>query len=424
MGLRTGAGAREHAAGVLRPRAVRVLLGVTGGIAAVKAPQLVRRLREAGAEVRCVLTRAAESFVTPLSLEVLSGAEVYRDAYLAPGNGGVELHIEAAQWAEAICVAPATAHLLARLALGLADDFLTTTVLASRAPLILAPAMHTAMWEQESVREHVARLTGRGVRLVGPVAGALASGEIGLGRMSEPEEIAAAVAEIWAGQHDLRGRTVLVTAGPTHEPIDPVRFLGNRSSGKMGFALADEAARRGARVILVAGPVALPTPPSVERLDVETALQMQERVRIWAPRADLIIMAAAVADFRPTRAGATKIKRERGVPVIDLVANPDILAELPAIAPQAVRVGFAAETDELARNATAKLERKQSDFLVANDVSRADIGFGAESNEVTVYRRGAGSVEFGKRPKGELARDLMNLFAEAVATREHRSVSA
>jgi phosphopantothenoylcysteine decarboxylase/phosphopantothenate--cysteine ligase len=396
---------------------VRVLLGVTGGIAAFKAAALVRRLREDGHEVRCALTRAATSFVTPLTLEVLTGQPVWQEEYLKPSGTGEEAHIVAAQWAEAMVIAPATAHTLARLALGLADDFLGTTALAFPGPLLLAPAMHSAMWNHPAVVSHVETLRARGARFVGPVEGALASGEIGIGRMAEPDAIAAEVAAI-RGSGPLAGRTVVVSAGPTHEPVDPVRFLGNRSSGKMGFAIAEEAARRGARVVLVAGPVHLPTPRGVERRDVETALEMQAALRECVPQADLVVMTAAVADFRPSAPSARKIKRGQGVPVIALEANPDVLAGLSQLAPRAVLAGFAAETDDLERNARAKLEQKGIDFLVANDVSRADIGFGSDLNEVTVFRRDGEPVALSRRPKAGLAADLLDLFSRALASRD------
>ena len=314
-------------------RSLRVLLGVSGGIAAYKSAELVRRLRSRGHEVRCALTRSAVSFVTPLTLEVLTGHRVYQEEYLAATGSGEEAHITAAAWAEVLCVAPATTHILARLALGLGDDFLTTTALAFAGPVVVAPAMHSVMWEAEPTRQHVEALKRRGVWFAGPVEGPLASGEVGMGRMAEPEEIARAI-EAACGAGPLAGRTVLVTAGPTHEPVDPVRFLGNRSSGKMGFALAAEAARRGARTILVAGPVALPTPPGVTRVDVVTAREMEEAVREHAPAAGLIVMAAAVADFRPSRPADRKIKKEQGLPAIELEENPDILAGLRAVAPR------------------------------------------------------------------------------------------
>jgi phosphopantothenoylcysteine decarboxylase / phosphopantothenate---cysteine ligase len=395
-------------------RSLRVLLGVSGGIAAYKSAELVRRLRGRGHEVRCALTRSAVSFVAPLTLEVLSGRPVHQEEYLAAGGGGEEAHITAAAWAEVLCVAPATAHVLARLALGLGDDFLTTTALAFAGPLVVAPAMHSAMWAQPAVQGHVQVLRDRGVRFAGPVEGPLASGEVGIGRMAEPAEIAAAV-EAAAGAGPLAGRTVLVTAGPTHEPLDPVRFLGNRSSGRMGFAVAAEAARRGARVLLVAGPVALATPAGVVRLDVTTAREMQSAVREHAAAADLVVMAAAVADFRPRRPAPAKIRREEGPPAIELEENPDILAGLRAAAPGAVLVGFAAETEELERNARAKLERKGVDFLVANDVSRSDIAFDSDDNEVIVLRRDGAPVFLARRPKRALAADLLDLFTSGPA---------
>jgi phosphopantothenoylcysteine decarboxylase/phosphopantothenate--cysteine ligase len=392
-------------------RPLRVLLGVSGGIAAYKAAELVRLLRKQGHEVRCALTRSAASFVAPLTLEVLSGQRVYQEEYLAATGSGEEAHITAAAWAEVLCVAPATTHVLARLALGLGDDFLTTTALAFAGPVVMAPAMHSVMWEKETTRQHVETLTRRGVWLAGPVEGPLASGEVGMGRMAEPEEIARVI-EAAAGGGPLAGRTVLVTAGPTYEPVDPVRFLGNRSSGRMGFALAAEAVRRGARTIVVAGPVALPTPPGATRIDVTTAQEMERAVGALAPSADLIVMAAAVADFRPVRPAERKIKKEEGgLAAIELEENPDILAGLRALAPGAVLVGFAAETDDLERNARSKLERKRADFLVANDVSRSDIAFGSAENEVTVYRREGEPVFLSRRPKGELAASLFDLFA-------------
>jgi phosphopantothenoylcysteine decarboxylase/phosphopantothenate--cysteine ligase len=399
-------------------RPLRVLLGISGGIAAYKSAEIVRRLRGCGHEVRCALTRSAAAFVTPLTLEVLSGHPVYQEEYLTPTGSGEEAHITAAAWAEVLCVAPATSNVLARLALGLADDFLTTTALAFAGPLVVAPAMHSVMWEKPALQEHVDTLRRRGVWLAGPVEGPLASGEIGMGRMADPEAIAEMV-EAAAGNGPLAGRTVLVTAGPTHEPVDPVRFLGNRSSGKMGFALAREAAKRGARVFLVAGPVALPTPSGVERIDVTTALDMEQAVHEHAPTADLIIMSAAVADYRPRRLAPAKIKKSEGLSIIELDENPDILAGLRDAAPLAVTVGFAAETHDLETYALDKLRRKRVDFLVANDVSRKDIAFGSEANEVTVYRREGEPVFVSRRPKSELSSYLLDLFSEALATREH-----
>jgi len=398
---------------------MRVLVGVSGGIAAFKTPYLVRRLRDRGHDVRCALTRAAESFIQPLTLEVLSQHRVYTDDYLRPDGSGSEQHIVAAQWADVICVAPATADVLAKLALGLADGFLTTTALAHRGTLLVAPAMHPAMWSQETVQDHVRRLRARGAVIAGPVEGSLASGETGWGRMVEPEEIVAAIDGLAQDAADgratdLRGRTVVTSAGPTWEAVDAVRFLANRSSGKMGFALAAEAARRGARSILIAGPVSLATPAGVERIDVESAREMEEALARVAPAADLVIMAAAVADYRPAQAPKRKIKKDEGLSEIALVENPDLLAGLAERAPLAVRVGFAAETDDLEANAAAKLERKRVDFLVANDVSRADIGFASDHNEVVVYRRDGAPVRLERAPKASIARALFDLFAPSL----------
>lgn len=403
-------------------RHLRVLLGVSGGIAAYKAAELVRHLRANGHEVRCALTRSATAFVTPLTLEVLSGQPVYQEEYLTATGTGEEGHITAAGWAEVLCIAPATAHVLARLALGLADDFLTTTALAFSGPLVVAPAMHFSMWEKAAVQEHLDTLRRRGAWIVGPVEGPLASGEVGMGRMADPEEIAKAVAGA-AGAGSLAGRTVLVTAGPTYEPLDPVRFLGNRSSGRMGFALAAEAARRGGRVILISGPVQLSTPAGVTRIDVTTARDMEQAVREHAAGADLVLMTAAVSDFRPRQTAAAKIKKEDGLPVLDLEENPDILAGLPDIAPGAVIVGFAAETEDLERRARGKLARKRADFLVANDVSRSDIAFDSEANEVTVFRREGEPVFFSRRAKSALAASLLDLFTDTLTLREHAAAA-
>ena len=411
----------------------KVLLGVGGGIAAYKAAEVVRRLQDRGCSVRCALSRSATAFIPPLTLEVLSGQPVYQQEYLTPTGTGEELHITAAGWADLLCFAPATAHLLGRLALGLADDFLTTTALAFPGPVLVAPAMHQEMWAQEAVQENVARLRTRGVLFVGPEEGPLASGEIGLGRMSEPAAIVEAVvsqrpAEPAAtgppAKADLAGRTVVITAGPTREPLDPVRYLGNRSSGKMGFSLARAAARMGARVILIAGPVTLATPAGVERRDVTTALEMESELARWAGGADLIVMTAAVADFRPKDVAAQKIKKGRGVPSLELVANPDLLSGLAATAPRALRVGFAAETEKVEEHARTKLEHKGAHLIVANDVGREDIGFRSDENEVTVYRAEGPAIFLSRRPKDQIASRLMDLFVGELHHRERRTADA
>lgn len=403
-------------------RDLKVLLGVSGGIAAIKAPEVVRRLRERGHAVRCAMTRSAGAFVAPLPLEVLSGHPVYREEYLAANDSGEELHLVAARWADVVCIAPATCNTLARLALGLADDFLSTTVLAFGGPLVLAPAMSTEMWSQEVVQQHVRTLRERGVHLVGPVVGPLASGEVGLGRMVEPIEIVAGV-EKAMGPGELGGRTVLITAGPTREPIDAVRFLSNRSSGKMGYSLAAEAAARGARTLLVSGPVSLEPPPRVECTFVETAEAMERAVRSVAAEADIVIMTAAVADFRPHPVAVGKLKKRTGVPELRLEPTADILTQLAALAPRALRVGFAAETEDLEAEAQRKLIDKNADFIVANDVSRSDVGFESDENEVLVFSKRAGSVRIGRRSKRQIAAALFDLLAEALRERDASLVS-
>ncbi len=407
------------------PRA-RVLLGITGGVAAYKGAYLVRRLRERGLEVRCAPTLAAESFVSPLTLEVLSGDRVYGQAYLSRDGGvdGAELHVEAAQWADLLCVAPATANTLARLSLGLADDFLTTTALMFEGPVVVAPAMHDAMWRKTAVTARVAALRDRGVEVVGPVEGRLASGEQGWGRMAEPEAIVETVCRaldvpegaLDAPRGPLAGRKVVVTAGPTLEAIDPVRFLGNRSSGRMGFALARQAAIRGAAVTLIAGPVALETPAGVQRVDVVSTAEMEAALHEAARAADLVVMAAAVSDYRPRRCSRQKLKKSGadGL-VLELEQNPDLLAGLAAAAPRALRVGFAAETEHLERSAREKLKAKGAQWIVANDVSRSDIGFESVDNEVVVFGENGEVERFPKQTKEELAARLLELFAGAGA---------
>ena len=366
--------------------------------------------------MRCAVTRAAESFVTPLTLEVLSGAPVYREEYLAPGVQGEELHVTAAAWAEVLCVAPATAHTLGRLALGLADDFLSTTALTHTGELVVAPAMHSDMWAKPAVRENVRRLEERGAVVVGPVLGALANGEVGLGRMAEPDEIVAAVigrrGGAFAEGGALEGRSVLISAGPTREAVDPVRYLSNRSSGKMGFALAAAAVESGARTTLVAGPVSLETPAGVERVNVVSALEMRDAVYERAATADVVVMAAAVSDFRPQEPQRQKIKKHRGLDRIELEANPDILAGLRDVAPRSLIVGFAAETSDLEASARGKLAAKRADLLVANDVSRPGIGFDSDDNEVLVLFRDRETLALPRSAKRLLAGRLMEIFAE------------
>lgn len=381
-----------------------ILLGVTGGIAAYKAPDLVRRLRERGATVQVVMTEGAQAFVTPMTFQAVSHRPVRthlwdRDAEAAMG------HIELARWADAVVIAPATADCLARLAQGRADDLLSTICLATEAPITLCPAMNPVMWAHPATRENRETLARRGVRFIGPDTGAMAEDESGPGRLVEPQQIAETLDSL--ADAPLSGRTVLITAGPTREPIDPVRYLSNRSSGRMGFAVAEAAARAGARVRLVAGPIHLPTPTGVERIDVESATEMAEAVREHANEADVFIAAAAVADSRPSQIAKQKIKKDQGgLHRIDLTETTDILAEVAGLkGKRPFTVGFAAETEKLAEHARAKLKKKGLDLIAANRVGR-DQGFDREDNELLLIDT-QGSTDLGAASKVELAEKLV-----------------
>lgn len=388
----------------------RVLLAVSGGIAAYKVPELVRSLRRAGHRVRCALTREAAQFVAPLTLQTLTGEAVRSELFDASAEGEID-HIALADWAEAVLVAPATAHLLARMAGGLADDLVTTLLLATRAPVLVAPAMNVNMWRHPATQHNVAVLRERGVRFVGPASGSLACGWEGEGRMAEPAEIHGAL-ELVLGPQSLLGERVVVTAGGTRERIDTVRALVNRSSGKMGFAIAAEAARRGAETVLVAGPSALATPPGVRRVDVESALDMQGAVRAELPGAGIVVMAAAVADFRPAHPAARKIKKEElgeGAGLhLELVPNPDILQEISRERGSRVVVGFAAESHDVVEAARRKLARKGCDLIVANDVSRGDSGFESDQNAVWFVSPAGDVEELPLLDKAEVARRLLD----------------
>lgn len=372
----------------------RVILGVGGGIAAYKSAELVRLLTRAGATVHVIMTAAAQQFITPLTLQALSGHPVGTELFDLTRESQIS-HIALADQADLLLVAPATADLLARLALGLGDDLLTTVALACRARVLLAPAMNVNMWEHPQVQEHLQRLRQRGAQVVGPEAGELACGWVGAGRLAEPQAICAAATALLVGseRRDLSGRRILVTAGPTFEALDPVRFIGNRSSGKMGFALAAAAARRGAEVTLVAGPVHLPTPPQVRRIDVESAAEMAAAVLPAAHpspgAAEVIVMCAAVADFRPAVVATDKLKKQvlGPRPTVELVPTVDILAELGRTrAPGGpLLVGFAAETTAVEDYARRKLVEKRCDVIIANDVAAPGSGFGVDTNRVTLF---------------------------------------
>ena len=388
----------------------RILLVVSGGIAAYKVPELVRALGSAGHEVRCVLTEAAAQFVSPLVLQSLT-REPVRRSLLDPGEEGAIGHIELADWAELVVVAPATADLLARMAHGLADDLAATVLLATRAPVLVAPAMNVNMWEHPATQANLEILRGRGIQVQGPEAGELACGWEGQGRMSDPAVIAAR-AELMGGSRSLEGHRVVVTAGGTREPIDAVRAVTNRSSGKMGYAIASEAARRGAEVALISGPTNLEAPVGIRKVEVETALQMRDAVRAELAGASVVIMAAAVADFRPAHASDRKIKKEDLEPdaglQLELVRNPDILAEISQERGDCIVVGFAAESHDVLAAARRKLARKSCDLLVANDISRSDAGFDTDENAVVLLTPDGDAEELPLLPKSEVAARILD----------------
>jgi phosphopantothenoylcysteine decarboxylase / phosphopantothenate---cysteine ligase len=397
----------------------RILVAVSGGIAAYKVPELVRVLVRAGHAVRCMLTPAAAQFVSPLVLQALTGQPVRAKLFDAAEEGAID-HIALADWADLLLAAPATANLMARLASGVADDLVTTVALATRAPLLLAPAMNVNMWRHPATQHNLDILRERGARCVGPETGALACGWEGEGRMTEPAEIAAQ-AELLLGARSLAGVRVLVTAGGTRERVDAVRYLGNRSSGKMGFAVARQAALRGADVVLVAAPTALATPAGVRRIDVESALEMRDAVLAELPGAQVVIKAAAVADFRPAQPAARKIRKEDldadPSPAIQLVRNPDILAEICADKGARVVVGFAAESHDVIESARRKLARKGCDLLVANDVSGARSGFDVDVNTVSFVWPGGEVESLPPLSKDEVATQLLDRVSKRLGDR-------
>ena len=389
----------------------QVLLGVSGGIAAYKAAELTRRLRTAGAEVRVVMTRAAQAFVAPLTFQALSGNPVRLDLLDPAAEAGMD-HIELARWADLVLVAPASADLMARLAAGMADDLLTTLSLATAAPLVLAPAMNQQMWRHPATQANARLLAERGVRLLGPASGAQACGEIGPGRMLEPDAIVQALLS-----SRLAGRQVLITAGPTREAIDPVRYVGNRSSGRMGYALAQALLGRGARVVLVSGPTALPAPAGVELVRVESALEMHQAVMSRIAGQDLFVATAAVADYRVADPAPAKIKKGQAELTLRLVRNPDILADVAALRDGPFTVGFAAETERVEEQALDKLRAKGLDMIAANQVGGTHGGFEREDNALTVIRRDGRVDRLPLMPKARLAEALTDLIEEAYAAR-------
>ena len=396
---------------------MRVALGVTGGVAAYKAAELVRRLQQDGLEVEVIMTRHAQEFITPLTFAVLTGRKVITEMFsaddAAPANveSAIE-HIAVAQRIDALVIAPATANSIAKLAQGLANDFLSTLALATTAPVIIAPAMNVNMWEHPATQLNLETLRARRVRIVSPDEGYLACGMVGAGRLASVEAIALAVRDVLGIKHDLMNETILVTAGPTCEDVDPARYLTNRSSGKMGYALADAARRRGARVILVSGPTALTAPDGVEFVPVRTAAEMHRAVRDRIADSTAIIMAAAVADFRPAIPETAKIKRGTGKLTLELESTPDILADISREGASASKsqmqnrriiIGFAAETNDVAASARKKLTSKNADLIVANDVTEPGAGFDGDSNVVTLFSRDADEVRLPKMNKFDVA---------------------
>ena len=360
----------------------RIVVGVTGGIAAYKACDLVSRLKKRGAQVRVVLTEHACQFVQPLTFETLSGNPAYTDSFDRKYEIG---HVALAKWADLLLIAPATANCMAKMACGVADDLLSTTCLAVRCPVLVAPAMNSAMWRNPATQANLALLRSRGVRFVGPEAGHLACGDDDVGRMSEPEQIVEAVDAILNPLRDLEGLNVLVTAGPTVERIDPVRYITNRSTGKMGYALAEAARDRGANVTLISGPTSLTAPEGVELVQIKSSAQLCAAVLERGERADVVVQAAAPADFRPKNVAERKIKKTGESMTLELEATTDIAAELGRRKqPGQILVAFAAETNDVMDNARGKLIKKNADLIVANDVSRSDAGFGVDTNVITL----------------------------------------
>jgi phosphopantothenoylcysteine decarboxylase/phosphopantothenate--cysteine ligase len=391
---------------------MRITLGVTGGVAAYKAAELVRRLQQDGFTVQVVMTRGAREFITPLTFAALTGQKVITDLFAESGGeanleSAIE-HIAVAQRTDLLLVAPATADVLAKFARGIADDFLTTLYLASTAPVVVAPAMNVNMWNHAATQENVEMLRARGVKIVDPDEGYLACGMIGAGRLAGQAAIVAAVHEVLHAVRDLAGETVLVTAGPTRENVDPVRYLTNRSSGKMGYAVAEAAARRGAHVILVSGPTSLEAPAGLERIDVESAQDMHRVVLEKVAGCSIAIFAAAVADYRPAEPSGQKIRRNNESTTIALEPTPDILASVARNKGQRFIVGFAAETDHVSENAREKLAAKNADLIVANDVTAEGAGFDHDTNVVTLFARDGRDLALPRMSKNEVAQRILD----------------
>jgi phosphopantothenoylcysteine decarboxylase/phosphopantothenate--cysteine ligase len=382
-----------------------VVLGVTGSIAAYKAAELASRLTQAGAKVEVIMTESATEFITPLTFRNITGRPVVTGMFELTSEYSVE-HVALAEAAGVVVVAPATANIIAKLAAGIADDMLLCTVLATKAPVIVAPAMNVNMYENQVTQDNIAQLKARGFTFVGPAYGRLASGQVGQGRLVEIDEIFGTVCQVLGRSSDLAGKRIVVTAGGTQEPVDPVRCLTNRSSGKMGYALAEAARDRGARVVLVSAPSALPKPAGINMVDVGTVQEMHEAVKKAVAGADVLIMAAAVADYRPMKVSKEKIKRQQSSSLtLELERTPDILGEVKG---KFLRVGFAAESQNLVANAREKLQKKQLDLIVANDVTAADCGIGADTNRVVIIDKKGNAKKLPLLPKREVADKILD----------------
>ena len=381
-----------------------IVLGITGSIAAYKAADIASKLTRAGASVEVVMTDSATRFVAPLTLRSITGRPVVTDMFELASEFSIE-HIALAEVADVVVIAPATANIIAKLSAGIADDMLACTVLATKAPIILAPAMNVNMFENPITQENLSKLKARGFTIVDPACGRLASGKIGLGRLAEVDEIIATINQVLGRSGDIAGKRIVVTAGGTQEPIDPVRHIGNRSSGKMGYAVAEAARDRGAVVLLITAPTSLPQPAGIEVVRVRTAAGMKEAVAEAVAQADVLIMAAAVADYQPQSVAEAKIKKDSPSLTLELIRTPDILAEVKG---NFIRVGFAAESEDIVANAKQKLEKKQLDIIVANDITDADSGFGADTNKVTLISRDGKVETLPLLSKRELADKILD----------------
>jgi phosphopantothenoylcysteine decarboxylase / phosphopantothenate---cysteine ligase len=400
---------------------MKIALGVTGGVAAYKAAELVRRLQQEKLDVQVIMTGAAQEFITPLTFAALTGTKVITEMFGASeaSRANVESaieHIAVAQRIDLLLVAPATADILGKFAHGIADDFLSTLYLATKAPVVVAPAMNVNMWEHQATQQNLATLRALGVHAIDPDEGYLACGMTGAGRLASTETIVSKVCEVLGLRKDFRGQTLLITAGPTREDIDPVRFLTNRSSGKMGYALVEAAVRRGAHVILVSGPTELGPPEGSDWVPVRTTAEMRSAVLERASLADIVIMAAAVSDYQAAQTSATKIERARETLVLELKPTPDILAELSRDKRDRILIGFAAETDHLAEKARAKLARKGLDMIVANDITEEGAGFDLDTNIVTLFLRDGRAIPLPKLPKLEVAQHILDHALTLVQT--------